>query len=451
MRVGTTILAGGLGMEGPTARAKRVLSEIGGWLSAFFSSPRALGWAAIAVGILFRVAEYANHRALWKDEELLLSNVSGRPIFEFDRPLQHDQLAPPLFLIVARILTRLFGESSYVLRAVPLAAGIGALFVLRTVARRSISEKAVPLVLALAAVSDDLIYFATEFKQYSTDVLIALGCCLLAWDLEAEALTWRRFAKAAILGVAATWSSHPSAFMLAGAGSWLAARALGDRDWRRVARLAALGAIWGISFALCFLLSSRMLGSSRFMWEWWGFSFLPLPPRSLADVETVFWHVANTFTSPAGIVTPFNPVVTALLSLVLFVLGVVGLAARKRWGVVVVLTAPIALAMIASSLRRYPFHGRVILFLAPSLLLLVAEGVDVVGRRLGRGAMIALAAILLVTATDEDFLKLDRCRYHDFDSHGDHRNDMLDYREARAPRPQTQKPKASASPTATPP
>ncbi|MHC5541891.1 hypothetical protein ACYOEI_27035, partial [Singulisphaera rosea] len=193
------MIAGDQEVEGPKERAKRVLSEIGGLLSAFFNSPRALGWAAIAVGIIFRVAEYANHRSLWKDEELLLSNVSGRPIFEFDRPLQHDQLAPPVFIILARILTRLFGESSYVLRAVPLAAGIAILFVLGTVARRSISAKAVPLVLALAAVSDDLIYFATEFKQFSTDVLIALSCCLLAWDLEAEALTWRRFAKAAIL------------------------------------------------------------------------------------------------------------------------------------------------------------------------------------------------------------------------------------------------------------
>ena len=142
-----------------------------------------------------------------------------------------------------------------------------------------------PLVLALAAVSDDLIYYSTEFKQYMSDLLVALGCLLLAWDLEERELTLRRLAMAAGLGVAATWFSLPSVFMLAGTGLWLAVRAVWERRWRRLAALAVLGGAWGSSFAACFVVSSRLLGESRFMWTWWDFAFLPLPPRSLADVE----------------------------------------------------------------------------------------------------------------------------------------------------------------------
>ena len=100
---------------------------------------------------------------------------------------------------------------------------------IEAVARRSIAARAVPLVLAMAAVSDDLIYYSTEFKQYMSDLVIALGCLLLARDLEERELTPRRLAMAAGLGVAATWSSLPSVFLLAGAGPWLAIRALSER------------------------------------------------------------------------------------------------------------------------------------------------------------------------------------------------------------------------------
>ena len=284
------------------ARAGPVVSQIG----AFFGSARGLTQAAIVLGIILRLADYANDRDLWLDEKYLGENVIGRPIFEFDRPLVHDQLAPPGFLVVARASSRVLGASPHALRFVPLVCGIASLFLLDAVARRSIAARAVPLVLALAAVSDDLIYYSTEFKQYMSDLVIALGCLLLAWDLEERELTPRRLAMAAGLGVAATWSSLPSVFMLAGAGLWLAVRAVSERRWRRLAALSVLGGAWGSSFAACFVVSSRLLGEGRFMWSWWGFAFLPLPPRSLADAEQVFWQFVNVFSNPVGIVTPLG-------------------------------------------------------------------------------------------------------------------------------------------------
>jgi hypothetical protein len=404
------------------------------WSSAkaFFGSARGLSRAAIVLGIILRLADYANNRDLWLDEKYLGENVIGRPIFELDRQLTHDQLAPPGFLVVARVSSRVLGASPHALRFLPLVCGIASLFVLDAVARRSIAARAVPLVLALAAVSDDLIYYSTEFKQYMSDLLVALGCLLLAWDLEERELTPRRLATSAGLGVAATWFSLPSVFMLAGTGLWLAVRAAWERRWRRLAALAVLGGAWGSSFAACFVVSSRLLGESRFMWTWWDFAFLPLPPRSLADVEQVFWQFVNVFSNPVGIVSPLGPPGTALLALALFFLGCLSLAAKRRWGVLVTLTAPIVLALIASALHRYPFHGRQLLFLVPSFLLPLGEGADLVGRRLGRIAMAVVVVLLLITTTIQSLDQIDRPRSRTFDSHGDQRNDLLDYFEIQA-------------------
>ena len=254
----------------------------------FFASARRLVWLAIILGIAVRVMDYARNRAMWMDESNLRLNVAGRPVFEFDRPLVADQLAPPGFLVAARLSAHVLGTSPPAIRFLPLVCGVASLFLLRRLAERTVSPVAVPIALALAAFSDDLIYYAGEFKQYSSDLLTAMACTLLVLDLGSRPITARRAALAASLGMLATWISHPSVFVLGGGGLWLAVSMLAARRWREALMLATVGTIWVSSFAACYVVSTRLLGEGQFMWTWWHFAFLPLPPRSWADVDAMF-------------------------------------------------------------------------------------------------------------------------------------------------------------------
>ena len=58
------------------------------------------------------------------------------------------------------------------------------------------------------------------------------------------------------------------------------------------------------------------------------------------------------------------------------VLALVGLRelARERWPVAVALALPVAFVLVASALHKYPFGGRLLLFLVPAAGLLVARG-----------------------------------------------------------------------------
>ena len=51
--------------------------------------------------------EYADNRPLYMDEDLLLKNLVELPVFDFSTTLTKDQLAPPGFLVVERMMVRL--------------------------------------------------------------------------------------------------------------------------------------------------------------------------------------------------------------------------------------------------------------------------------------------------------------------------------------------------------
>jgi hypothetical protein len=155
---------------------------------------------------------------------------------------------------------------------------------------------------------------------------------------------------------------------------------------------------------------------------------LPLPPRSIDEAKHDFWHVINVFNSPASVVTPLGVLPSAYLALGLFLCGAVAL--WRRWaGGLYLLVAPILFGLLASALHQYPFHGRLLIFLVPSVHLLVGEGAVSLTRRAGPWLTCALGAFLLFQpASDVLRHRLIEKQIHGaFDSHGDLRADLLDY------------------------
>ncbi len=244
-----------------------------------------------------------------------------------------------------------------------------------------------------------------------------------------------------VFGLVGVWFSFPLTFGLAAVGTYLIAAAASRKEWATAARFAAMSAVWAASFAACYKVSHTVLTKERFIWDWWNFAFLPIPPRSIADLERDFWHVINVLNSPAGVLTPLGVVPSAFLAAGVFAAGCIPLA--RRWaGGLFLLVAPLIFALAASGLHQYPFHGRLLLFLVPSLHLVIGEGAAALGRPGGRWLTCALGAFLLwQPAADTCWhFAIDRQSHSRFDSHGDLLPDLLDYfedieRKSQAPRP----------------
>jgi len=383
--------AAGAGVPRPPGLWTRDLpvEAVGLWLAAR-KVPLALG-----VGIVTRLAQYLYDRPYWLDEGSLVANIRGLTPAGFFGPLGNSQLAPPGFLVASWAAMGALGDSRLAIRLVPLLGGIASLFLLRAVARRCLPDRAVWLAVALFAVANDPIYFASEAKQYSTDIAAALACTLLALTLGAGPLSAGRAAVLAASGAAVVWCSHPAIFVLAAVGVVGLGRALATRDGRSAGWWMAAGLAWVASFAGVHAVAMDQLDHRGSMWAFWEFAFPPIPPRSAWDLTWPVRRIAFLFVSPLNFDAPFGPRLSMLPAFGLAILGAVRLARADR-GRALVLMLPGGFAFLASCLRLYPFHGRLLLFLTPTLLIAVAAGLDRVREVRGRGpAYLALLAMTL--------------------------------------------------------
>ncbi len=430
----------GAGESGAGGRGPRA------WLSApreIRVSAEALTWAALAFGVFLRVMGYAENRGLYRDERSLLVNLVRLEVFDFHTRLTENQLAPPGFLVLERMVVRLPVDRVLMARFFPLACGVASMFLFRAAARRFLLPYAVPIAMGLFAMSDWLVYYTSELKQYSCDLSLTLVALLLAagrspGDASTEAgspdapgsppMTARRLIELGVFGAIGIWFSYPLVFVLAAVGSYLLADAAIRRDARGVLGLIAMGLAWVASFGVCYVVSHRILSTDRFIWNWWDFAFLRLPPRSMAELRREFWQLLNVFDSPSDVKTPMGVVPTAMLALALSVAGAWSM--RRRWpGGLYLLAAPMVFALAASVLHQYPFHGRLLIFLVPSVHMLVAEGAAAVSRPGGWRLSAVLGAFLLIQpAVDAVWHQFIQPLSHNgYDSHGDLRHDLIDY------------------------
>ena len=182
---------------------------------------------------------------------------------------------------------------------------------------------------------------------------------------------FRRWAVLAAAGAVAVWFSHPVAFVLGGIGTALFLDALVAKDRRRTFACLATIACWLASFGLCYFVCLQHLESNQYLLDYWAGHFLALPPASQGDLIWLADHFFSFLAYPGGL--GGTEVKAGGIAAALCLIGVVAMA-RERWPVAAALALPALLALLASGLQKYPFAGRLLLFLVPLMLLAVARG-----------------------------------------------------------------------------
>lgn len=336
----------------------------------------------IGLGLFLRIWQYAFNRSLWLDEAYLATSIVSRTMGDLlTHPLANDQVAPLGFLWLVKISVLLWDDSDLALRLVPLLSGCLSVLVAWRIALLTLNHPVARLLfVGLVSSSPVLVYYSSELKQYSGDVLVAM---LILWAGAAfRAERWRSGAAVlALTGALGVWLSHPAVFVLAAVGVTLWLDMAASKQHRAWAAISVVGLIWLASFALNYGVSLRALSSKSSLQDFWSYAYAPVP-RGLEDLVW-YWenalalvHLALRHVGVAGhlgLPDWFEPVNVALLCLTLA--GVVALL-RSPPRLAGFLVLSVLSVLLASLLHLYPFRSRLILFLVPVVLLTLSVLVD---------------------------------------------------------------------------
>jgi len=368
-----------------------------------------LGWALVGAGVLARLVRYFDGRSLWTDEATVALAVIHRSFGRLLQPLASDPVAPVGFLWIEHAAALGFGTGETALRLWPLLAALGSLPIAYVVVREWLGPPTALATLVLMSVSDPLVFYASELKPYSSDVLFGL---LVLWPT--VRLLSRGWSGSRVLALAAAvvvgpWFSLPVVFVCVVAFAVLAERlwrdAAGAARAQRLGALSAVAMLCAASFALHDRVNLGVARGNALRAQEWQAFFAPLPG---ADPGALRWYGASFlafFNDPLGL--PATAVAAALFAVGGVVLG------RSRPRALVLLLGPLALALLASlaggmpfptsarhslAERHYPYVGRVLLFATPAVLAVIGAGLARLFERRERwlraGAALALAWLL---------------------------------------------------------
>ncbi len=346
-------------MNEPTATTPERNSRLVNNLSLFI----------VLIGIFLRVRQFAVNRSLWLDEALLSNNITVRSFSGLFRPLDGNQAAPIGFLLVQKALIGLFGNKDFILRLLPLLAGIAALLLMRSLTRVINGESGGfggLLALCFFAFSEQLIYYSSEVKQYSCDVLATVSLTVLALKYLGANATARQWMYFGAAGLVLFWLSHPSLFIFFGICLAFAMDAFAEKNWRKLLLVGGIVSAQAVNFYILFrtLLSTEAANNN--LLDYWGSGFMPMPPWR--DLGWFYLSFIQMLQDPMGFA--FRPLV-----LVLLLMGCVSFSHKNR-GLFLCFVFSFLAVLSASALKKYPVSGRLLLFTAPMVYLLAAEGIE---------------------------------------------------------------------------
>ncbi|MGB7441096.1 MAG: glycosyltransferase family 39 protein [Coleofasciculaceae cyanobacterium] len=339
-------------------------NKFGKQIHTFFDSPK-LPVAILFFSLLVRLVQYLSNRSLWADEAVLALNIVNRSYLELLQPLDYNQAAPIGFLMVEKLAVQLFGNHEYSLRLFPFVSSLVSLLLFYKLARQCLRPKAILIALSLFGSLNYLVYYSSEVKQYSSDVLVALMLCLFSIQLTVKKQTLTKVVLLGVVGIIAIWFSHPAIFVVVGMTTSSLFRLIkSKREVKHTLVVAATYLSWLLSFLAFYFLSLKKLNNNQDLMESWRSAF----PSNPFDINWLLEKLLKLFINPLG----FNELLAGV-AIIAFICGCVSMFTRKR-EFFALLLSPLFFTVLAAYLHKYPFRNRLLLFLSPFLILLIAEG-----------------------------------------------------------------------------
>ena len=352
----------------------------------------------LGLGVLLRIVIFLQNHSIQLDEANLARNIIEKPFGDFFQSLDYQQYAPPLFLVIEKANTLLFGPSEYALRLFPLLVGMGSLFLFYQLAKKlSIGGISMLFVLFVFSFSEYYWHYANEAKQYSSDVFISLLLTYLALTEKRNfdvlfALKW------SAIGIIAVWSSMPAVFVLAGVGFYFFYQYWTGEKTGKHLHLFLTGGLWLLAFGVYYfsILQSDMADNHLQAYHREYFLKLPLSIDAIQQDIAILLRLLTT--------TIGHTAIALGVGFIALIIGLVSLL-RKDKKAVLLIFAPVFSVLVTSVLHKYSLIPRLTLFFTPLLLLIIGLGVQLIFTKTNRWQKIIFGLLLIATAGLHDGIK----------------------------------------------
>jgi uncharacterized membrane protein len=332
-------------------------------------------WTILIAGISFRLVQYFFDRSLWLDETSLAINIVQRGYSGLLHPLDHNQIAPVLFLLIERFFITLLGPSGYAFRLFPLLSALCSMPLFYIVVNKLTGDRRIALIsVFIFSFSSMMIYYSSEVKQYATDVLCTLALVYFFQEATSAGNKRKWLYLLGISGIISIFLSNISVILLLVFTFYFIFIFIKNRK----AEIPVLitGTILWAFFGLYFLLFIFHHPNEARMIAYWKNDFMPLNIFSLHFWQWMFTAFTSTFGS---LISFYNPqtlqiIIYVCLYFIMMMTGTFYLFRDKKWKLLYLLVAPILIHLIISAFHRYPFNTRLILYLYPFFIILISTG-----------------------------------------------------------------------------
>ncbi len=327
-------------------------------------------YCLIVIGIVLRFKHFLENRSLWLDEAWVALGVSSHSFQEILslQKFSDTYPLPPLgFILIEKLGIHFLGNNEHVLRLFPLLASVLSLFLFYSFLKRYVHfPQAIPIAMALFALSEPLIYYAAEVKQYSGDLLITLVLYLATDSIRRKDLSIKGIYFLGVIGVLAIICSHVSVFVLASVGLVLIASNVVDRKKSNLISLLCVVGLWAGCFTILYLTSYQwMVKSQQFTGNNRYLAVLPL--WSSQGRQWLSEALLGMFHHPLSITPAWLWFSVTLLGMIVY--------AKKNRREFFLLILPLGFVLLTSIMQKYPFGGRFILFCMPAICIFLTSGI----------------------------------------------------------------------------
>ena len=323
-----------------------------------------LSIALIAFGALARLRLYFDNRSLGSDEASLAINIVNRTYFELLNSLDYNQAAPPLYLWIEKFAVQVLGNNEYALRLFPLVASLVSLWLFYRLVTRFTTSMAVPIASAFFATLRYIVYYSIEVKPYIIDLTIGLLLFLVLGSLLTKTLSWRSIIMLSLLGTVCIWLSYPSVFILSGVElvGWFRH---GASKFKAIfLNRLPIYLTWLVNFGLLYAFNVKPTMNNDNLVDSWSARYLSSP----FNILDLLNELGKFFHKPLGFVGFSDGI-----AIFVFICGCIVLSRRHKFHLLL-LNAPMLMTLLATYLHKYPFRERLILFLTPFSLIMIADG-----------------------------------------------------------------------------